>query len=91
MLLLKNFDEWAHLTYHRSEQSVELVDPGQAEVGEFDDPVARDEQVLWLQIAMDDAMTVKKVDAAQDLPDDVLKKNQRMNPDVKANCCLLKE
>ena len=80
MLLYKNFDEWAHLTYHRCEQSVELVDPGQAEVGEFDDAVARDEQVLWLQIAMNDAMTVKKVDAAQDLPDDVLKKEPKNVP-----------
>ena len=69
-----------YLTYHRCEQCVELVDPGQAEVGEFDDPVARDEQVLWLQIAMNDAMTVKKVDAAQDLPDDVLKKEPKNEP-----------
>ena len=85
LLLHKTFDEWAALTYHRSEQSVELVDPGQAEVGEFDDAVARDEQVLWLQIAMDDAMTVKKVDAAQDLPDDVLKKEPKNEPWCQSN------
>ena len=80
MLLHKNLDEWAVLAYHRCGQSVELVDPGQAEVGEFDDAVTRDEQVLWLQIAMNDAMTVKKVDAAQDLPDDVLKKEPKNEP-----------
>jgi hypothetical protein len=61
-------------TDHGSEEGVELVDPGQAEVGELDDTVTRDEQVLRLEIAMHDAMAVKEVDAAQDLPDDVLRK-----------------
>jgi hypothetical protein len=55
-----------------------ILAPGQAKVCEFDDAVTRDEQVLRLQVAMNDAMTVKEVDATQNLPNDVLNKKSHL-------------
>ena len=54
------------------EQGVELVYSGQAKVCQLDVAVEGHEQVLRLEIAVHDAVTVQKIHSAQNLPDNVL-------------------
>ena len=56
----------------RGEQGVELVNSGEAKVSELDVAVQGHEQVLGLEIAVYDAVTVQKIHAAQNLPNNVL-------------------
>ena len=51
---------------------MDVVDAGQAKVGQFDLAGGGDEDVLRLQVAVDDAVRVQEVDAAQDLEHEVL-------------------
>ena len=57
---------------NRGEQGVELVNSGEAKVSELDVAVQGHEQVLGLEIAVYNAVTVQKIHAAQNLPNNVL-------------------
>ena len=59
-------------SYHRCEQCVELVNPSETKICQFDNAVPCDEQILRLQIPVDYSMTMQKVNTAQYLPYDIL-------------------
>ena len=61
-------------TYYRREKSAEVVYPGQSEIGELDGAIQGDQQILRLQVAMDDSVTVQEVHTVQDLPHEILEK-----------------
>ena len=60
------------ITYRGGEKSVKVIYSGQAEVCEFQRPVPGEENVLWLDVPVHDAVAVQEVHPAQQLPHQVL-------------------
>ncbi len=71
--------------HHRGEEGVELVDPGQPEVGQLDVAIPGDQEVLRLQVPVDDPVAVEEVHPTQDLPDDVLIKTERRDEEERGH------
>ena len=77
-------------SYHRCEQCVELVNPCETKVCQFDNAVSCNKQILRLQIPMDYSMTVQKVNTTQYLPYDVLQCVQKWKQ-IKISCKIMKQ
>ena len=60
-------------TYHGCERHLEGIDSREAKVRQFDVTRAGDQDVLWLQVPMYDAVTVKKIHTTQHLELQILK------------------
>ena len=61
-------------TDHRCQHHVDVVDAGQSEIGQFDVTGCRDQDVLGLQIAVNDAVGMQEIHSAQDLIHDILRR-----------------
>ena len=77
-------------SYHRCEQCVELVNPCETKVCQFDNAVSCNKQILRLQIPVDYTMTVQKVNTTQYLPYDVLQCVQKWKQ-FKVSCKMMEK
>ena len=59
-------------THHCGQPHIVVINTSKAEVCDLESIVSIDENVLWLEVSVDDAITVQEVDTTQDLVHQVL-------------------